>query len=114
DRWSAILHEASKQSVRAHIPELENLTSLKALAAMAADFDTYVLDPAAPERLSGVRAGGRDILLIVCPEGGITPTEFAAFEAAGASRRRLGETVLRTSTAGPAAIAALSSGLGRW
>lgn len=114
DRWSAILHEASKQSVRAHIPELENLTTSKALAVMAADFDTYVLDPAATERLAGVRAGVRDILLIVGPEGGITPGESAAFEAAGASRRRLGDTVLRTSTAGPAAIAALSASLGRW
>ncbi|HRP99972.1 MAG TPA: 16S rRNA (uracil(1498)-N(3))-methyltransferase [Terrimesophilobacter sp.] len=114
DRWSAILHEASKQSVRAHTPELESLTSTKALAAMATDFDTYVLDPVATERLVGVRAGVRDILLIVGPEGGITPTELAEFEAVGASRRRLGDTVLRTSTAGPAAIAVLSASLGRW
>lgn len=114
ERWSAILHEASKQSVRAHVPELENLTSSKALAAIAADFDTYVLDPAATDRLAEVRGGVRDILLIVGPEGGITPAEFAQFEAAGASRRRLGREVLRTSTAGAAGLAALAVTLSRW
>lgn len=114
DRWAAIVHEASKQSMRAHIPELEDLTSSKALAALAADFDSYVLDPAATDRLAQVRGGSRDILLIVGPEGGIAPAEFAAFEAAGASRRRLGDTVLRTSTAGAAGLATLAVTLGRW
>lgn len=114
DRWSAILHEAAKQSLRAYVPELEDLMSTKALVSLAGDFDTYVLDPVATERLAQVRPGVRDILLVVGPEGGIAPTEFAAFEAAGASRRRLGETVLRTSTAGAAGLATLAVTLDRW
>lgn len=114
DRWMAILHEASKQSMRSHLPELEGLVTTKALAATAADFDTYVLDPAAPEPLSTVRPGVRDVLLVVGPEGGIAPSEFAALEAVGASRRRLGDTVLRTSTAGPAGLAVLAAAFGRW
>lgn len=114
DRWAAILREASKQSVRPFVPRLGEPVSTKALVALAADFDAYVLDPAASARLADVRAGVRDILIIVGPEGGITPTELAAFEAVGGSRRRLGSTVLRTSTASPAALAALSVGLGRW
>lgn len=114
DRWRAILHEASKQSVRAFVPQLGDLVTTKGLAALAADYDTLVLDPAAPQRLTEVRGGVRDILIIVGPEGGIAPSEFAALEAAGASRVRLGETVLRTSTAGPAAIAVLAARLGRW
>ena len=44
-----------------------------------------------------------EIVLVVGPEGGITPDELAAFETAGAQAVRLGSTVLRTSTAGPAA-----------
>ncbi|MBX3093953.1 MAG: 16S rRNA (uracil(1498)-N(3))-methyltransferase [Cryobacterium sp.] len=114
DRWAAIVHEAAKQSVRAYVPELEDLKSTKSLASLAADFDTYVLDPAATERLAQVRPGVRDILLIVGPEGGIAPAEFALFETAGASRRRLGDSVLRTSTAGAAALATLAVNLGRW
>ena len=114
DRWRSILHEASKQSMRAFVPRLGDLTTTKALAALAADYDTLVLDPAAHERLADVRPGVRDILIVVGPEGGIAPSELAALEAAGASRRRLGATVLRTSTAGPAAIAALAPRLGRW
>jgi 16S rRNA (uracil1498-N3)-methyltransferase len=51
---------------------------------------------------------------VVGPEGGISPEELERFEAAGAERIRLGDTVLRTSTAGPAAIAVLSVALGRW
>ena len=50
---------------------------------------------------------------MVGPEGGITPEEVAAFEAAGAVTVRLGATVLRSSSAGPAALAVLSAA-GRW
>ena len=43
----------------------------------------------------------RDVMLVVGPEGGIAPEELALFERAGATLVRLGDTVLRTSTAGP-------------
>jgi 16S rRNA (uracil1498-N3)-methyltransferase len=56
----------------------------------------------------------RDIVLVVGPEGGIAPEELDALAAAGARLVRLGETVLRTSTAGPAALAVVSTALGRW
>jgi 16S rRNA (uracil1498-N3)-methyltransferase len=61
-----------------------------------------------------VRPDGRPLALVVGPEGGIAPQELAAFRAAGAEVVRLGDTVLRTSTAGPAALAVLNAALGRW
>jgi len=74
-----------------------------------------VLDAAAPTRLSAVDLPESDeVVIVVGPEGGITPDELASFAAAGAIPVRLGDTVLRTSTAGVAALAVLSARLGRW
>ena len=53
-------------------------------------------------------------MVVVGPEGGIAPAELDAFAGAGARLVRLGDTVLRTSTAGPAALALASARLGRW
>ncbi len=55
-----------------------------------------------------------DILLLVGPEGGISPEERATLRDAGAIEARLGPTVLRTSTAGATAAAVLLSRVGRW
>jgi 16S rRNA (uracil1498-N3)-methyltransferase len=55
-----------------------------------------------------------DIVLIVGPEGGISPDELTAFTDAGATSARLGESVLRTSTAGAVAAAVLMTATGRW
>jgi 16S rRNA (uracil1498-N3)-methyltransferase len=54
------------------------------------------------------------VVLVVGPEGGLAPEELAAFAEAGARTVRLGAEVLRTSTAGLAAVAALLSRSGRW
>src|SRR5690554_722295 len=114
DRWSAIVREASKQSIRAWVPEVADLASTKVLGALAAEVRMLVLDPAAPSPLSGVQPDGRDLVLVVGPEGGISDSEFELLTRAGAERVSLGTPILRTSTAGPAAIAVLNTALGRW
>lgn len=53
-------------------------------------------------------------MLVVGPEGGVSPEELAVFEAAGAKPYRLGRSVLRTSTAGTAATALVLGRTGRW
>jgi 16S rRNA (uracil1498-N3)-methyltransferase len=114
ERWAMIVREAAKQAHRAWVPEVAPVTTTAQLAARAAEARMLVLDPWTDARLSGIRSDGRDIVLIVGPEGGIAPEELERLESAGAERVRLGDTVLRTSTAGPAAIAVLSAALGRW
>lgn len=110
-RWQSIVREASKQAIRGWVPEVEPLVST---AAIAGDV-VLVLDPAAEVALTSVALPeqGR-IALVVGPEGGISPREFALLEQRGATRVRLGAAILRTSTAGPAAIAVLNARLGRW
>lgn len=115
-RWAAIVREASKQSIRPWLPAVSPLTSTKQLVALAATSRMLLLEPTASVRLTTVAAptDDRDIVLVVGPEGGIAASELELLERAGASRVRLGDTVLRTSTAGPAAVAILNATLGRW
>jgi 16S rRNA (uracil1498-N3)-methyltransferase len=107
-RWEAIVREASKQSIRAWMPVVEPLATTKQISGL-------VLDPTATVALTEVAlpTSGR-ITLIVGPEGGISPRELDLLEQQGSTRVRLGSEILRTSTAGPAAIAVLNARLGRW
>lgn len=114
ERWRSIVREASKQSLRARVPEVSGVAALRALLERASDQRVLVLEPTATARLSAVVPDGRDLVLVVGPEGGIAPEELRALEEAGAEQVALGDSVLRTSTAGPAAIAVLSARLGRW
>jgi 16S rRNA (uracil1498-N3)-methyltransferase len=113
DRWRKVVREAGKQAIRPRLPEVVAVVDADGLAALAADWRLVVLDPTAPGSINDVPLD-RDLLLVVGPEGGIDAAELERLDAAGAVRARLGDHVLRTSTAGLAAIAALSSRLGRW
>jgi 16S rRNA (uracil1498-N3)-methyltransferase len=106
EKWAATAREAAKQARRAWLPVIgEDAYRPGAL----------VLHEEATARLSTVDLPATgDITLVVGPEGGISPEELAAFETNGARPVRLGPSVLRTSTAGVAAIAVLSARLGRW
>lgn len=114
ERWAAIVREAAKQAHRAWVPEVAAPVSTKQLAERATTQRVLILDPTASARLSDIEPDGRDIVLVVGPEGGVSDQELVQLVDAGAERVLLGETVLRTSTAGPAAIAVLSVALGRW
>jgi 16S rRNA (uracil1498-N3)-methyltransferase len=110
-RWRAVAREAAKQARRAWLPDVSAPVSTAALAGRV----TYVLHEEADARLSTVELPDRpEIVVVVGPEGGVAPEELAEFTAAGAVPVRLGDTVLRTSTAGVAALAVLSTRLGRW
>lgn len=113
-RWSAVVREATKQSMRAWIPDVLDLVSTKQLARLGDAARLILLEPTADLGLTDLELDDRDLILVVGPEGGIAPNELELFLAAGGTAVRLGDNVLRTSTAGPAAIAVLSAKLGRW
>ncbi|CAN5377755.1 16S rRNA (uracil(1498)-N(3))-methyltransferase [soil metagenome] len=114
DRWTAVVREATKQSIRAWIPDVLDLATTKQLARLAAETRMLVLEPTATQSLADVTLDARDLVLVVGPEGGVSPAELAALTEAGATTVSLGDNVLRTSTAGPAAIAVLNARLARW
>jgi 16S rRNA (uracil1498-N3)-methyltransferase len=70
--------------------------------------------PAGSLALAGSLASAGELIVVVGPEGGISPQESAALAAAGAKPYRLGPSVLRTSTAGAVAAAVLLSRTARW
>ena len=141
-KWARIAREASKQSMRPWIPEIAEPVTTAELAAC--DAHVLVLHPRGNARLSSWRPrDDRDVWLVVGPEGGLSDAELellgggaralpdtaaegavdAAPEAGPADStsnsldRRvmlLGDEVLRTSSAGPAALAVLNAALGRW
>lgn len=112
DRWAAIVREATKQSTRPFVPLVEAITSTATLAK--APGLVLVLEPTAEAKLTDVPLDADRITLVVGPEGGVSPRELQTLGAAGALAVRLGPEVLRTSTAGPAALAVLNARLNRW
>jgi 16S rRNA (uracil1498-N3)-methyltransferase len=109
-KWRSAARAASKQARRPRVPEVTEPMSTRQVCGMLADVDlALVLHEQARQPFSKVdvpRTG--TIAVIVGPEGRLTGGEVLAFRAAGAHAVRLGAEVLRTSTAGAAALAALS------
>jgi 16S rRNA (uracil1498-N3)-methyltransferase len=113
--WNATAREAAKQSRRPLVPTVcgplptSDVLSRIADAALAVVLHEEATEPLAAQSLP--EAG--DIVLVVGPEGGLTDEEVHAFAGAGGRVCRLGDAVLRTSTAGVAALSVLSSSA-RW
>lgn len=114
-KWESTVRAAAKQSRRARVPEVADVVRRADLtAAVAAAAVTLVLHEDADEPLGAVELPEHgDVLLVVGPEGGVAPDELGALVEAGARAVRLGPTVLRSSSAGPAALAVLAA-RARW
>ncbi len=115
-RWRSTAREAAKQARRAWFPEVVALASTSEVAALVeAATVAVVLHESADQGLAEVAVPeDGSVLVVVGPEGGLTDVELATLRGAGASVVRLGGEVLRTSTAGVAAVAALLARTRRW
>jgi len=115
-RWQATAREAAKQSRRARVPEVAGPVTIGEVARLAAAASLAVLlDPAAPVALGHLALpSSGDIVVVVGPEGGVSPAEAGALASCGAVRAHLGPTVLRTSSAGAVAASVLLSHSARW
>jgi 16S rRNA (uracil1498-N3)-methyltransferase len=112
-RWESAARAATKQSRRAWQPVVSGPESTMQVAGrLGAASLAIVLHEAASEPLPVPPSEG-EVVVVVGPEGGIDDGELAAFTNAGARVCRLGDAVLRASTAGVAALSALSAA-GRW
>jgi 16S rRNA (uracil1498-N3)-methyltransferase len=114
-KWRSAARAASKQSRRPRVPEITGPMTTREVCGLLGDADlAVVLHEQARRPLAELqipRSG--TVAVVVGPEGGLTDGEVVAFRAAGAQAVRLGAEVLRTSTAGAAALAALSA-RSRW
>ena len=120
-QWLSLATAATKQSRRARIPHVDDLCVSKELDGAIRDAVSrgervLVLDEVAATPLASLTWDDphQPVWLIVGPEGGISDTEVERFVAAGADAVLLGPHVLRASSAGPAAIAALAVARGTW
>jgi 16S rRNA (uracil1498-N3)-methyltransferase len=83
------------------------LSTSQVAALLVAAPAAYVLHEGASVRVAAIRPQRTEIVLVVGPEGGISPDELATFEASGAQPILIADTVLRTVTAGAVAVAQL-------
>ena len=116
ERWRSAGREAAKQSRRSHWPQVTELATTSQVAALLrAAALGVVLHEAGGLALAAVQVPvAGDVVLVVGPEGGVDESELATFAASGAAAYRLGDSVLRTSTAGTVAAAVLLARTGRW
>ena len=109
--WRAVAASACEQSGRARLPEI---LAAQALPVWLASLDgdaamRLALLPEATASARALRPDGSGALLVVGPEGGLGERDVAALTAAGFHGLRLGPRILRTETAGLAALAALQA-----
>ncbi|MGO1540814.1 MAG: 16S rRNA (uracil(1498)-N(3))-methyltransferase [Luteimonas sp.] len=112
--WRTVVASACEQSGRARLPDVAPPASLEAaVAALADNGPRLLLDPFADATTATLEPpAGTSITVAVGPEGGWSPRDRGTLQSNGFTGIRLGPRVLRTETAGLAAIAALQARFG--
>lgn len=112
-KWQTIAREACKQCIRPYVPIVHELVTSSTVMDALDDALVLVLEPTAAQSISDIDLStSRHIAFVVGPEGGISEKELAEFEQSGAILVSAGRNILRTSTAGTAALSVTMSRLG--
>lgn len=108
-RLNKIAHEAAKQSMRAHIPEVRKLITLpQALKTFSTYDKVFFFYEKAKERLKQTDLCAKEsCAVLIGPEGGFSPAEAEQIQSSGALMRTLGPRILRTETAPITAVSIL-------
>ncbi len=108
ERWRRIVVEASEQSGRCTIPEVDAPVKFADVIAVGNECQPVLLwENEAATPLSAIEFDDRPILLIVGPEGGFSLEEVEAASATGIQTASLGPLTLRAETAAVAGVAML-------
>jgi 16S rRNA (uracil1498-N3)-methyltransferase len=107
--WQRVVISACEQSGRAVVPELLPAQELTEWLDCKQDSGRLVLDPTSRQSLASFTFAGKQLELLVGPEGGFSELELKQLKVAGVVDASLGPRVLRTETAGPSAIAVLQA-----
>lgn len=111
--WRSVVASACGQCGRARVPGVRPPSALApALEQLAGATPRFLLDPGAGESIATMAPPPEECVLAVGPEGGWSPRDLERLRAAGFGGLRLGPRILRTETAGIAAVAALQSRFG--
>lgn len=115
EHWRGIIISACEQSGRTRIPSLRTPLALDHWLNEAADSALKLtLAPTARRSLRGIDPNQQPVLLLVGPEGGLSDAEIHLAERQGFDAVTLGPRILRTETAGVAALAAIQALWGDW
>lgn len=110
--WREVVVSACEQSGRARVPDVAAPQPLAQASALRQGRG-FLLDPFAGSTLASLQGGDlRACTLAIGPEGGWSPRDREQLAAAGFEGLQLGPRILRTETAGIAAIAALQAKAG--
>jgi 16S rRNA (uracil1498-N3)-methyltransferase len=112
EHWQSIVVSACEQCGRNRVPAVHDAVPLAdALDLLPGSSTRCLLAADATESLAavGTRASGGKMALLIGPEGGLSDNEEKHAQANGFISCRLGPRIMRTETAGLAALAALQA-----
>jgi 16S rRNA (uracil1498-N3)-methyltransferase len=107
--WRSVVRSACEQSGRAVVPDVAAPQSLAAALDALPSHPRFLLDPFAERAIGALDLRESACVLAIGPEGGWSPRDREQLQVVGFIGLRLGPRILRTETAGLAAIAALQA-----